>query len=861
MGAGRQAVGIVEKLKAQVEQQTEVIEELKQRLEEAADSEELVLNLGERNSKLGERVKELESLAEHWQSMYEVSEEMYEGHSDEVRQLNSEINRLEWEIKQREQDIKRLNELSEEHVEIIGRFKEAVVQFQDERKQAEKREQELQTQVESSGGATRKLGELADKAGKAMQTVRARSMELELQKNEMELCLQEIKILSSYLPESIVKNEIISVGGFLGIRRLEMLSRLICKQLEQHQQDQENYKQLSSEQVDKEYLNIAICRRVFACSAEVAELIVHNIETSSEQEFLAVGNVLNSNQQEIQSIELKVRELVRDGTLQDIGDGQGISRLNHAISVGKSLQELLVRCEKRLMAVDGENKKGSTKENSMQSVKKAVTELGYSIDQIQVGLLYFFDNFIENEELVHKSESVLGGLKGIKLLLVKLQCKVVDELFRRSNDNRKATDEIEEYRVDVDTRQLDDIVASISLLLRFSEVLVKLIDQTKSEFGDNKDNAMDTEPSAESSGYTLQLFEALFKQAADSVLLDSSSADSSVEPLSSSLQLPSNVDLCYFDEKISQVYNILGPIVTSLIEQYNNSDFTTDSNITNQLTSHTHDSERATIKVCKVVTPWKSKNLQETNNVQDLEKSALTIRSLNQQVLNLATQIKQAHHANEEYKVQIQVLQKRKRTTDSQYQETITQLKNDLETSNKLKAQFENIVEGLHAEIDSLNANKPVANIGTTSSVDMALASPATVPNSVAGVNADSNLEPNYKTLGAYNATTNIQVNNNYIYTQSNVVDDSILAMQLKACRKNIQSLNLQVAKLKLAKLDPLSNPNRIAGDFDTGAGTFSNTLALAPSTLAASSRLSPALIKLPKLIDISSHKKIKLSS
>ncbi|PWA01308.1 hypothetical protein BB558_002609 [Smittium angustum] len=393
--AGKQISVIMENQKSQIEQQNQVIEDLKQRLEDVEDSEELISELSYRNLKLNERVGDLESQVEHWQSMHEVSEEMYEGHVDEVKQLNSEIDRLEWQIRERDLALKNTKETLDENVAMLARFRDAVAQLQDEQKKALEREHEMQLQVQSTGEATKNLENLAFSAGRAMQTVTSRGIELELQKLEARQARTQIKLFSMYLPNDIDKNDLDSITGLLMLQKVSFKADLICKQLEQRSEGNEN--------VNREFLNTAVTRRQLILCAREAEVIAAAINTASEDELS------------------KLAVLLSEATAAD----RHLNELLEYVMKGEiTIQFTAKQAESVLSILDRMNAKTMHLSNSYVDqckIRLYVYNFGYYVDEIQCNLLLIVQKLPFASEAI---ESLLKTLKAIKVILIKSQIKL-----------------------------------------------------------------------------------------------------------------------------------------------------------------------------------------------------------------------------------------------------------------------------------------------------------------------------------------------------------------------------------------------------------------------------------------------------
>ncbi|OMJ08421.1 Dynactin [Smittium culicis] len=391
----KQASFSIEKQNQQIDQLQSIIEELKQRLEDSEDSEELVIELSERNSRLSDKVGDLESQVEHWQSMYEVSEEMYEGHVEEVKQLNSEINKLEWQIRESENTITSLNATIEENSAIIGRFRDAVAQLQKEQHKAAEREQEIQQKFESTGEATKNLEKLAYNAGRAMQAVTSRGIELELKKVEASQALYQIKIISSYLPETIIKSEMDSISLLITLRKIEFKADLICKQLEQPKND--------DEPVNLEFYSTAVSRRLLAISARKSEILTRLLETSSEEDFSKYGYLL----QDSISLDKRLNEVIILAQKNEM-------QYNLTLEIAKAAFSTILKIEERI----------PTSKNDTLLLKKlncSTFEVGYCIDEIQCFLLYLHQKC---DPEAFDVVNIIDNIKSLKMELVRLQLKL-----------------------------------------------------------------------------------------------------------------------------------------------------------------------------------------------------------------------------------------------------------------------------------------------------------------------------------------------------------------------------------------------------------------------------------------------------
>ncbi|PVV02119.1 hypothetical protein BB560_003438, partial [Smittium megazygosporum] len=260
-----------------ISSQLEAIQELKQQLDDAGDSEDLILELSERNSKLNERVGDLESQVEHWQSMHEVSEEMYENASDEIKILNTELGRLEWKINQKEQQISSMEATIEENQSLLGKFKEAVFQLRQERSQAEEKEQEMKSKVLDTEKAAKNLEKLAYNAGRTNQIVAAREIELALEKLKSSQLRLQLEIVGSGFTDDLNEDEKDSIKALLTLQRIKCKASLALKRFENISK--------SDETVNTEFYAIAKTRRILVSIEGISNILTKFLLSCDEPQF------------------------------------------------------------------------------------------------------------------------------------------------------------------------------------------------------------------------------------------------------------------------------------------------------------------------------------------------------------------------------------------------------------------------------------------------------------------------------------------------------------------------------------------------------------------------------------------------
>ncbi|OLY78131.1 Dynactin subunit 1 [Smittium mucronatum] len=390
--SNKQAALSFEKQTVEIQQLQNAIIELKQRLEDSEDSEELIIELGERNSRLSEKIMDLESQVEHWQSMYEVSEEMYEGHTEEVKQLNSEIYKLEWQVRQRDDTISSQNATIEENLAIIGKFREAVTQLQKEKNNATEREQEIQQKFESTGEATKNLEKLAYKAGRAMQVVTSREIELELKKMELSQALYKIDILLTYVPENVIKENLDSISLLIILKKIEFEADLMCKQLEQPQSE--------SDTVNFEFYSTAVSRRLLAITARKSGILSQILETNSESEFSKFGYLL----QDASAAHKRLNEVVNLALKNEM-------QFSLTLQIAQVTFDLVSKIYERVILTNHDN-------ILLSNLLYATSEIGYCADEILCFLLYLYQKCDPD---LFDAVNVTEGVKSLKIELVRLQ--------------------------------------------------------------------------------------------------------------------------------------------------------------------------------------------------------------------------------------------------------------------------------------------------------------------------------------------------------------------------------------------------------------------------------------------------------
>ncbi|KAJ1966411.1 hypothetical protein GGI12_000121, partial [Dipsacomyces acuminosporus] len=633
------------------------IEDLKERLDDALGAEDMIEDLTERNLDLNKKVEDLQSLVENLEALCEVNNEMEETRAEEEQGLKTEIDRLNVTIGDKNQRIDKLEEAVADYQFNMKQYRELVASLQSELQRLREREQSQASEVASISTKTQEMMSLNLQLRSTMMKTKAKTIDLEMRRLEADQATEQLRMTEPFLPDHFFKSESESLKSLLAFKRLAAKSDVLCKQLEQDEK--------TDASISDEFVATAEIRSHLAQFAGTASLFVSFLSSCSETEFMRLGSLVHDTQ----GTERRLNGLVDVLRKEEFRATEVLPEIRRLAAHLQSLADSHIPTE--------------NKHTAAQRLDIIVNCLAYDSD-IQLANLFYIEQLLVNgpgadgeegaaasafakEDRQRIADEVLPVLASI-IQHCKASKAVAIKLLRRSAELKAA-----------------DLAASSQL---FEQILQ--LQQSSKELDDYSIRVRST-----IRGY----FATAASASAAGATAGSASGDHSGE--AGAAQPPATtVSVERLQQDLSSItQDVFGASDATVMGLA----LGTSQKLTKELGSALAlaNASENTSRVEQNEKPWVKRASQfKASLVQNADVEKRT-EALNEEIISLARELKLRDQAIQEYSVKTEMLEKRTETMRKQ-SEQVAQLQKLLDTAKSKESTYEEAIESLQSEMDSL---------------------------------------------------------------------------------------------------------------------------------------------------------------
>ncbi|XP_031349690.1 dynactin subunit 1 isoform X2 [Photinus pyralis] len=209
-----------EKLSSRVEQMEQQIADLQEQVDAALGAEEMVVILGDQKLTLEDKVVKLEEEIRELEALQDMNDELVESNAELEADLREELDLAHGATREALRDRDAALEIISDREVTISKFRELVQKLQEQ-------SQDLQSRLEKeTSRPVSALPEIMDFKKMFTETkAHTKAIDLELRRIDVQQLQQQVKYLSSYLPDTFMNRG----GDYDAVLTLLLIPRLIHK--------------------------------------------------------------------------------------------------------------------------------------------------------------------------------------------------------------------------------------------------------------------------------------------------------------------------------------------------------------------------------------------------------------------------------------------------------------------------------------------------------------------------------------------------------------------------------------------------------------------------------------------------------
>lgn len=304
---------------AKLETSDALLEDLKIQLDDALGAEEMLEKLTERNMALTDRVEEMAVAIEDLESLKELNDELEETHLETEKQLQEEVDLKDMQLR----DHQMRNDLLEANIvdyeNTFGQFRELVLNLQSE-VEAARNDDKARESGKGSGDEQAMLS-LNLKLQSSTLKSQAKTIELEIGKLQAHQALDNLEMISPYLPKEYFDYDKDACDSLLFFQRIAAKTDIIKTIVEGNHDIAGSLVGV----VDESLINVCKMRHSLAHFIVFSRQIAAVIQRASVPTFLKSGRMYK----ELTSIERRIDYYIdhlREETLNEDECGKEFNR-------------------------------------------------------------------------------------------------------------------------------------------------------------------------------------------------------------------------------------------------------------------------------------------------------------------------------------------------------------------------------------------------------------------------------------------------------------------------------------------------------------------------------------------------------
>ncbi|KAF3942511.1 hypothetical protein ABW19_dt0208013 [Dactylella cylindrospora] len=255
-----------------------VIEDLRSQLDNALGAEEMLEELTEKNLGFSEQVEELKAMIEDLENLKELADELEVNHVETEKQMQEELDYKDLLLSEQKKRIIQQDEMFLDYDHTISRFRELVMNLQNDLEDMRASHQENTSSAEEMSNRSRAVMDLNLKLQMSASKAQIKTIELELRKLEAQEASEHLEMVQLYLADSF-DSEKQSIQALLRFKRVSFKAHL----LHSHIKEALNI-EFEPNQEDRALTSADICDKLTWVNA-MCERFVHCITSSSAGQF------------------------------------------------------------------------------------------------------------------------------------------------------------------------------------------------------------------------------------------------------------------------------------------------------------------------------------------------------------------------------------------------------------------------------------------------------------------------------------------------------------------------------------------------------------------------------------------------
>ncbi|KAK9768156.1 hypothetical protein K7432_001450 [Basidiobolus ranarum] len=319
------------KLREQLDQSDNQVEDLKLRLDDAIGSEEIIEQLSEKNLALNEKIEEMKLVIDDLEALKELNDELEENHCETEKQLLAEIDIKDTSIRELKKSFESTEETIGDYENTINQFRQLVNNLQGDLEQLKQKEAIQTNESKDLNIHSQAMLNLNLQLQSTAMKAQAKQIDLDLRKLEADQATELLSYIKSYMPESFFINEYDSLRCLFLMKRLSFKTDLINKHISQNHQVVDALPAETSE----ELISVCEMRERLAWFSDLASRFVVHMSNCAPQEFLKLGPIYH----ELVGAERRLNNFTELLKKEDLNESQCLADLHRAVSQLEHLSE------------------------------------------------------------------------------------------------------------------------------------------------------------------------------------------------------------------------------------------------------------------------------------------------------------------------------------------------------------------------------------------------------------------------------------------------------------------------------------------------------------------------------------------
>ncbi|KAJ2014217.1 hypothetical protein H4S03_007020 [Coemansia sp. S3946] len=621
------------------------IEDLKERLDDALGAEEIIETLTVRNLDLNHKVEELQSTVENLEALCEVNNEMEDARADDEKVLRAEIERLTVVIGDRTRRIDKLEEAVADYQFNIGQYRDLVASQQADLQSLRESEHTQASRAASESSKAQEMLSRNLRLESSMTKTKAKAIDLEVRRLDADQAAELLTMYEPFLPDHFFKSESEALRSLLSFKRLAAKSEILCKQLEQDEK--------ADTSISDDFVATAEIRSLLTQFAGLSSLFVHFLSSCTDMEFMRLASLLHDTQ----GAERRLNGLIDILRKEEFRATEALPEIRRLAAQLNGLVDAHIPADARATAA--------------QRLDVKVSRLAFGSD-IQLSNLFYIEQLLVSGPTTDRGDS----------------------------ESDKASVFLSADRQRIASEVVPSVASVIQNCKASKAVAIKLLRRSKELKGAGmaaSSNALEAVGRVEQQWNQLVEYSVRVRTVIQDYFSVSASGDDSEAGQGAALAQIS------FDRLQQDINNVAQDVFGANDAMPLGLALNASQQLTKELTAALaliSDSDTVSkMEVCEA--PWIKRAAQfKASLVQNADVERRT-EALNEEIVSLARKLRLRDQAIQEFSVKTEMLEKRTETMRRQG-EQVAELQRLLEAAKSKELTYEEAVEGLQGEMDTL---------------------------------------------------------------------------------------------------------------------------------------------------------------